>query len=105
MEIGDEVTWGSQAGGYTKEKMGIIVAIVPAGVGVVDAYPEIRTGGSAWGGGISRNHQSYVVKVGKKLYWPLVNHLQRTNRGQELRTEQPVNPQPEKSKWPVWMTN
>lgn len=65
-KIGSGVRWKSQAGGYAKEKIGIVVEVVPA-----KALPKNKGGG--WGS--PRGHESYVVKVGSKLYWPIVKNL------------------------------
>jgi len=72
MKIGDKVTWESQAGGYRKTKIGEIVDVVPAGNRPsVDNFPDLHKAGVGWG----RNHRSYVVRVGKKHYWPIVKNL------------------------------
>ena len=65
MKVGDQVEWTSQAGGNTRTKRGKIVAVVPAGT-----MPDTK-GVSHYGGGMARNHESYLVKVlGKGTYWP-----------------------------------
>lgn len=77
IEVGDTVTWASQAGGIKTTKMGVVVERVPA-----NAKPaaRIRSAGDA------RNHVSFVVKVQpafsnpkrpKKpvMYWPVVSLL------------------------------
>lgn len=73
-KVGDRVRWTSQAGGYVKSKEGIVAQVVPAG-----EYPErsrfLHLYKSA-GVGKSRDHESYVVVVGHKPYWPLANKLQ-----------------------------
>jgi len=74
-QVGDQVTWTSQAGGHTKTKAGTVVAVVPAG-----AYPDRekfpRLYRSA-GVGLKRGHLSYVVHVvmpsgrgAGTVYWP-----------------------------------
>ena len=60
---GDIVTWKSQSSGHYKTKIGEIQVIVPAGVPGLD----IRV--------FPRNHESYIVLVKNKLYWPRVCHL------------------------------
>ena len=64
--LGDKVSWKSQAGGWTKIKYGVIVEVVrPA---CWPKLPLMDIGGS-------RNHESYIVLVGRKYYWPLVKNL------------------------------
>lgn len=78
-QVGQDVTWLSQAQGSATRKEGTVAQIVAAG-----AKPNIqglsRKHGarSAYGGGMARDHESYVVLVpgGKTdkakpvLYWP-----------------------------------
>lgn len=67
-ELGDDVEWTSGASGFwPKRKRGIVVEIVPVGT-VPDSNKETVGG---------RKHESYVVRVGKKLYWPRVCHLKK----------------------------
>lgn len=87
MKIGDRVKWSSQAGSYTKEKIGTVVGVVPAGevvnpVGMrkhfADYHPTCHE--LMFDGYSKRDHESYLVLVerGKakaKLYWPLVKYL------------------------------
>lgn len=65
--VGEWVTWTSQAGGYTTRKRGVVHEVVPAG-----SMPQakIRQPGQA------RDHESYVVNVDGKPYWPLAKNLQ-----------------------------
>lgn len=73
MKIGDVVRWTSS----NVEKIGVIVAIVPAGQRPADVgYPK------AGGGGLSRDKESYIVRGAptyapkrKANYWPLNNLL------------------------------
>lgn len=72
--VGDKVYWKSQSQGYTKVKEGMVVEVVAEGDRpnqwlFHDLYKGI-------GCGRSRDHESYVVKVKSKHYWPLVAHLQ-----------------------------
>lgn len=72
MEINTRVKWTSSANGVTKEKVGRIVEIVPAG-----ARPVISVDSTA----TPRDHVSYVVKVDMgstrkpKFYLPRVSAL------------------------------
>jgi hypothetical protein len=69
---GDKVKWSSSAQGSWKEKTGVVVTVVQAGVS-----PKLV--GSGW----PREHESYVVEVAQgttgkakpKLYWPRVTAL------------------------------
>ena len=75
MKIGDQVSWKSQAGGSWKVKTGVIVSVVPLGT---DAHQvAIPPGTRLDGPGMCRDHESYLVRVGKKttLYWPRVAGL------------------------------
>ena len=73
MRIDDSVTWTSQAGGYKKEKNGIIVEVVkPGDLPNRDIFWKLYKHS---GVGMSRNHESYVVEVKKKHYWPRVKNL------------------------------
>lgn len=78
-KVGDKVEWNSS----NTIKTGEIVAVVPAGKCPDDVgYPK------AGGGGLSRKHETYIVR-GRKLYnhnrqpygsngvyWPVVSLLQ-----------------------------
>ena len=81
---GNFVTWTSQAGGITRTKLGEVVEVVP---------PRTKPN-AVRGSGMSREHESYVVKAsvidGKphqlrrtKRYWPKVELLNIA--AQELR--------------------
>jgi len=63
--VGDRVTWTSQSAGTVKTKTGEVVRVL---------QPGERPG---WKNqGASRDHVSYVVRVGRRLYWPRVSQLQ-----------------------------
>ncbi len=77
---GQAVTWASQAGGVTKQKIGFVEQVVPAG-GLPDRgrFEQLYL---TSGVGLPRDHVSYVVRVaGKtarssgKVYWPRVPTL------------------------------
>jgi len=87
-KVNDEVSWRSQSLGFWKEKRGIIVAVVPARMSpkkYIDAIIELHKGHVVRtdGGGLLRNHESYLVFVEpsgmsqakSKLYWPVVSQL------------------------------
>ncbi len=77
--VGNTVTWASQASGTQKQKTGKVVCVVPRGC-PPNRLPSGHRGGE-WGEkldapGLSRDHVSYVVLVGKsKVYWPRVSGL------------------------------
>lgn len=72
--VGDAVAWTSKAGGYAKDKAGVVVAVVPAG-----KYPPRDEYASLYrnaGVGMHRDHESYVVHVkGAGVYWPRAKAL------------------------------
>lgn len=87
-KVGSKVTWSSQAHGSRTTKVGTIVAVVPPGGSPSRAFAAVRktlNARSAFGGGMARDHESYLVSVtvGKTdkakpaLYWPLVSQLRR----------------------------
>lgn len=76
LNVGDIVTWTSQANGSSITKKGTVVEVIPAGK--QPSVDVIRTPGAA------RKHESYVVDVVQvsngrarkpKRYWPLVSLL------------------------------
>ena len=67
-KTGDCVAWCSQAGGYSKIKIGEIIEVVPAG--------KMPTKHRKMDSVTPRTHESYVVRVGRiRTYWPLVKYL------------------------------
>jgi hypothetical protein len=79
--LGDNVTWTSQAAGSITDKKGMVVAIVQRGNdpmkfhrNVMKTYAKSRL---ALGGGTPRDHESYLVDVDGKLYWPRVSGLKK----------------------------
>jgi tRNA(Ile2) C34 agmatinyltransferase TiaS len=70
---GELVKWSSQAAGCSKEKTGKIAQVVAAGQ-LPDRDRFLHLYKSS-GVGIARNHESYVVMVGMRPYWPRVTHL------------------------------
>lgn len=86
--VGDTVEWTSQAGGYSKTKKGKVIAVIPPNVDpfrmeldgkhyVLPDGQRIPYNSTTFGGGMARNHESYVVSVndGKAYYWPRVSSL------------------------------
>lgn len=97
-KIGDMVTWTSQSGGYTTEKTGVIVGVVPPhhrlSLHNYAGFKEDQNGfyrkyntGPIDSCGLSRDHESYLVavktgktdKAKKTIYWPIVSLLKRIN--------------------------
>lgn len=84
MKIGDRVEWTSQSASFRTTKRGEIVAVVPAETPPERCVPDGYRCGSPAGFGMSRDHESYLVKVdgkGRGLYWPRVKHLSMSNPG------------------------
>lgn len=74
LQVGDQVEWTSQAGGYEVHKQGEVICVIPPGQRPDrDAFPAL------WkkpGPGSPREHKSYVVRVpGRGVYWPRVSAL------------------------------
>jgi len=84
MKIGSLVSWKSQSQGAWKKKEGRITYIVPAG----EMPPVVIRG--AWDPATGkaqcfrRNHESYVVTVGKRDYWPRVSALNESPDPEEV---------------------
>lgn len=72
---GTKVKWGSQAGGMWKEKVGEVVAVVPAGGDPNAALEQSNLPRRLKNPGMRRDHESYVVRANGKLYWPVVSKL------------------------------
>lgn len=70
LRVGDTVTWVSS----NKEKVGTIIAMVPTGMlprEVLTDSPSVK------GAHMRRDHDSFVVRVGKTRYWPRVSLLNK----------------------------
>lgn len=80
--VGDTVTWSSQAGGHTKVKTGVIEEVVsPKNYPNRERFPQLFNGS---GTGLYRDDVSYVVRVPGKtpksagtLYWPRAGALKK----------------------------
>jgi hypothetical protein len=89
MQVGDTVEWVSQSGGYYgKRKQGEIVQVVPAGS--VPNPGSLRILGTGFG--MSRRHESYMVRVGNVAYWPRVCRLRQSNSVICLKGDGQVTP-------------
>ena len=75
-KAGDTVEWSSQAQGSTTTKRGVVAEVVKAGSRPDRTlFPTLyKHSGCGWG----RDHESYVVMVGKKPYWPRAAALRNT---------------------------
>lgn len=73
-ELGERVEWVSQAAGHSRTKVGEVAECVPAGR-MPDRTKFERLYKSS-GVGLPRDHESYVILVGNKPYWPRVKNLQ-----------------------------
>lgn len=74
--LGERVTWSSQAGGHLKTKTGTVAQVVaPKALPDRERFLHLYKGA---GIGIHRNHESYVVLVGNRPYWPRVAALRST---------------------------
>lgn len=75
-EIGQQVRWRSQAGGYAKEKRGEIILVIPAGSPLPKSVVHAPKSKCHNPGG-PRDHESYVVRtVDGRLYWPRTDRLE-----------------------------
>jgi hypothetical protein len=76
---GTVVKWSSQAQGYTTTKVGTIVQVVPAGMFMdCTRFPALYKKS-----GLDRSHESYVVQVGSKFYWPIASKLELVEAPEE----------------------
>jgi hypothetical protein len=75
----NNVIWTSQSAGYRKEKHGKIIAVVPPNTIPEDCMPPGYT--QKYPFGIPRSHTSFLIAIGnsKKLYWPHVSLLKKTD--------------------------
>lgn len=68
LRIGDSVAWKSQSVGYTEIKHGVVSEVVAIKQKPVSLVPGVYNH-------TIRNHESYIVVVKNKFYWPLVKNL------------------------------
>jgi hypothetical protein len=71
-KLGDRVRWTSQSAGFSVEKTGEIIEVVP---------PKTAPTTKLDRPGLSRDHESYVVRARKpdgrsSKYWPKVKYLE-----------------------------
>jgi hypothetical protein len=86
-KVDQQVQWQSSSGGSTTTREGKVIRVVDPGqkkVGTLMYRLAQRLGAkNEYGGGMSRNHQSYIVLVRSekgrakpRLYWPVASKLQ-----------------------------
>lgn len=80
--IGDKVTWSSQSAGFYKNKVGVVVALVPSRQSVNPVLASAGIRGRIKNPGAARDHMSYVVRSEGRLYWPRVNQLRPLAEGE-----------------------
>lgn len=74
LNIGDVVEWESQSGGhYGKSKSGTIVQVIAPGTAPNPGSMRVLGAGF----GMTRKHESYLVKVKNIAYWPRVKYLKK----------------------------
>jgi hypothetical protein len=73
-KVGDVVKWTSQASGVSKEKQGEIVCFVPANTEVPGEYKARNFSR------LSRNYDSYIVKIKGQFFRPLPKYLTLVSR-------------------------
>lgn len=85
MKVGDKVKWTSQAQGYTRMKEGEVVAVIAEGDRPSrEAFLDLYKGP---GCGYGRTGESYVVRVGRKHYWPRASLLEAQGPGELEHTK------------------
>lgn len=86
--FGDTVTWESQANaGYTV-KVGEVCGIVNAGEKPSRVlYPQLYRPSRSIAYVMPRNHESYIIKVGSKYYWPRAKYLKMVKSVQNQEVE------------------
>lgn len=86
-KVGDRVKWGSGAGHGWTEKIGVVLLVVEPRVHPGEFIANKVKAGThltKYGGGLGRDHESYVVEVSvgktgkakKVLYWPRVSAME-----------------------------
>lgn len=78
--VGDVVAWNSSSNGTTRQRQGVVCAIVPAGVHPREiGYPELNLTAV-----FPRKYQSYLVAVTlprtTQYFWPLAGKLRKGHR-------------------------
>lgn len=72
---GQTVKWTSQASGNTIEKHGTVAEVVPAFCKPNESFRKLYSRGNGVHKSSARNHESYVVVVDRRAYWPRVSQL------------------------------
>jgi hypothetical protein len=93
--LGAKVEWDTQAGGYYRSHVGVIVEIVrpyfypsPGWAAGVRMYGPFREDGERQPFTMPRDHESYIVEVClptevrlPRYYWPVVSKLRKVRIG------------------------
>lgn len=74
---GDMVKWTSKSCSHEYEKRGTVLEIIPEKEAPYLFFLKYKKCKWEWGGGRPRDHESYLVLVGNKIYWPRVKHLEK----------------------------
>jgi len=83
IQVGDTVTWESQAMGRWKVKRGTVIALVPAGVHIAEIWPEalkLPKSRRKWSDDVSKFDRAIVEVPRKKVplyYAPRLSWLKR----------------------------
>lgn len=93
-QVGDTVTWTSQAGGNAKMKTGKVVYVIPARYSMhafSRQFLDCKSYTTNHLNGTGRDYESYLIQVGKskRLYWPLVKYLKPIAETITLSSEDP----------------
>jgi len=88
-KVGDMVQWRSQAQGSAATKVGEVVEVVPPKARPDRLRFEKLYRGS--GCGYGRSHESYVVMVGNKPYWPVASLLRHQGPSELEKVKDKLN--------------
>ena len=79
-KVDDCVCWYAYSGKNTNLKQGEIIAYVASGESPKYVYDrdDLESNGKLqFFGGKPRDHQSYLIKAGSQVYWPVVSRLRK----------------------------
>lgn len=74
--LGDKVRFRSQSHGNYKTKTGTVVVVVPRHTNPLQ-MDTVKKMCLCYEYGSMRDHESYMVRVGYRVYWPRVKHLRK----------------------------
>lgn len=86
-KVGDLIEWTSQAGGYNRTKIGIVIKALPIGL-APDDFGGFGGNNLLWKihrPGKGRNHESYIIALPHpdkptEFFWPKVGQLTKSKR-------------------------